>query len=645
MAAVTEWGTGIAVDASGDAFVSGFTDASNFPTTTGAFQTSLQSGCDPIFCGDGFVSKLNPTGSGLIYSTLLGGNGADIVSQVAIDEDGNAYLAGDTSSNNFPVTTDAFQSSYGGGCTNNPSTCLDGFVANLSADGTQLLYSTYFGGATGATGIGTMALDSESNFYISGQTGASDLPTTAGTYQPSGSLSAFVSKFALSNTGTGSNTPVEVTTGNPVVPSANLTFFFVSSRGVTTVITSSTGPALPPNYGYGSRPTQMDVNTTAQFSGAAALCFNYDTSNFADPSVIRLLHFVNGSWLDVTVSNDTSDGIICGSAGSFSPFTIAQGPSSAGQTLTNASVRTSLGIGTAPVGDTMIKSLNIKNTGHATLFVDAISSSNPAEFAATASPCPAGVAPLQTCMIPIDFSPVGVGPRSGTLTLTTNTGTGSQVVALSGNGTIDATVRPSTYSISYTRFGTKLPKIVTVFNRQTNSVALSKSVSGTNAADFAITGGTCGSTLAAKTACLIDVTYKPGILGAESAQLNLADKPDPLGPYAVSFNVAGTIPELVTPLNLSYGSVSQSSSKTLKEIIVNKSPFSISTSGSVSGPNAADFTIAGGTCTGTLAANSSCTIAVKFQPTSASAESATLAVNVPQDPTSPHNINLTGTGL
>ena len=248
-------------------------------------------------------------------------------------------------------------------------------------------------------------------------------------------------------------------------------------------------------------------------------------------------------------------------------------------------------------------------------------------------------------MIPINFSPVGVGARSATLTLTTNAGVGSQNVALVGTGSIDATVRPSTFSIYYTKFGSSVLKGVTVYNRQTNAVALNNYMSGPNASDFTITGGSCGSTLAAKTSCLVDVTYKPGILGAESAQLNVTDKPDSLGPYAVSFNVAGTIPELVTPLTLSYGTVSQASSRMLKAIVTNKSPFAISVSSSTSGPNGADFAITGGTCSGTLAANSSCTVAVTFKPTSAASESAMLAVAVPQDPSSPHNVNLIGTGM
>jgi len=289
--------------------------------------------------------------------------------------------------------------------------------------------------------------------------------------------------------------------------------------------------------------------------------------------------------------------------------------------------------------------LTIKNTGHLPLFVNGLSSSNPAEFAPTAGSCPGGgLAPSQTCAIPVQFTPLGVGARIATLTLSDNAGGGTQNVALSGSGTTDATVRPTNFSIYYTRFGTQAVRAVTVFNRQTNSVSLTKSMSGPNASDFAITGGTCGSSLAAKTSCSIIFTYKPGALSAESALLNVSDKPDRLSPYFVSFVVAGTIPETVTPLNLSYGSVSQTSSKTLTETEINKSPFPISTSSSTSGPNAADFTIVGGTCTGTLLANSSCTVKVKFKPTSANAESATLTVKVPQDPTSPRNINLTGTG-
>ena len=140
------------------------------------------------------------------------------------------------------------------------------------------------------------------------------------------------------------------------------------------------------------------------------------------------------------------------------------------------------------------------------------------------------------------------------------------------------------------------------------------------------------------------MTFTPGVLGSESATVTFSDSPDPLSPYNVTFTVAGTIPETVSPITLSYGTVSRTSSKLLKTTVTNKSPFTISIGSSVSGANPDDFTITGGTCGASLVGNTSCTIGVRFKPTTAAGESATLTVNVPQDPTSPRNVSLTGTG-
>jgi hypothetical protein len=115
----------------------------------------------------------------------------------------------------------------------------------------------------------------------------------------------------------------------------------------------------------------------------------------------------------------------------------------------------------------------------------------------------------------------------------------------------------------------------------------------------------------------------------------------------VALSTGPTIPETVAPTTLSYGNVSRSSSKILKTTVTNKSPFAISIGSAVSGVNAADFTISGGigSCGQSLAGNASCTISVKFKPTIVGAESATVAVSVPQDPTNPRNVNLTGNGF
>jgi hypothetical protein len=101
-------GDGIAVDAAGNAYVTGQTRSTDFPTTVGAFQRALQGPADA------FVTKLNPAGSGLVYSTYLGGGGFDAASGIAVDAGGNAYVTGLTYSTNFPTTAGAFQTTNAG---------------------------------------------------------------------------------------------------------------------------------------------------------------------------------------------------------------------------------------------------------------------------------------------------------------------------------------------------------------------------------------------------------------------------------------------------------------------------------------------------------------------------------------------------
>jgi streptogramin lyase/pimeloyl-ACP methyl ester carboxylesterase len=233
---------------------------------------------------------------------------------------------------------------------------------------------------------------------------------------------------------------------------------------------------------------------------------------------------------------------------------------------------------------------------------------------------------------------------TATATATTRT-TVTRTATATPTPAITMTVKPASFSIPDTKFGIKVVKTITVANKQAIAVSLGHSISGPNAADFTVTGGTCIATLAAKASCTILVTFKPGVLGSESATLTVSDSPDPHSPYNVAFTVAGTIPETVAPVTLSYGTVSRSSSKTLKTTVTNKSPFTISIGSAVSGANASDFTIAGGTCGSTLTGNLSCTVGVKFKPTTTTAESATLTVSIVQDPTGPHNVSMTGTGL
>jgi hypothetical protein len=244
----------------------------------------------------------------------------------------------------------------------------------------------------------------------------------------------------------------------------------------------------------------------------------------------------------------------------------------------------------------------------------------------------------------VAFTPNAVGAHNTSLTITDNAATSPQHVSLTGTGIAGMTTTSSSLTFGSVKFGSKGVRSFSVINHQTRTVTLSESFSGTNAADFSKTGGTCTTTLDAGKACSITVSFTPGVLGTESGTLSIFDSPDPLSPYTVALSAGPTVPETVAPLALAYGTVSRSSSKTLKTTVTNKSPFTISIGSAISGADAADFIITGGTCGPTLVGNSSCTIGVKFKPTTTAGEGATLIVTIPQDPSSPRNVTLAGTG-
>ena len=176
-------GHGIAVDADGNAYVTGQTNSTNFPTTAGAFQTSVGAGiCDPFMathCEDGFVTKLDSTGSALVYSTYLGGSGRELGYAIAVDKVGSAYVAGWSDSTDFPTTAGAFQPVSGGG--------TDVFVSKLNPTGSALVYSSYLGGTGNDSGnsVVSIAVDANGNAYVTGATESSDFPITPGAFQTS----------------------------------------------------------------------------------------------------------------------------------------------------------------------------------------------------------------------------------------------------------------------------------------------------------------------------------------------------------------------------------------------------------------------------------------------------------------------------
>ncbi len=181
----------VALDSLKNVYVVGGTDSTNFPTHN-PFQPANAGGQWEVF-----VAKLNAAGSALVYSTYFGGSGWDTSMSIAVDTSGNAYITGDTGSDDFP-TLNAYQPDHANWCNNTPyqSICTDTYVAKFSPSGTPL-YSTYLGGdGSGERGMG-IAVDSLGSAYVAGYTNSSDFPTM-NAYQPARPYiaSTFLSKFS-----------------------------------------------------------------------------------------------------------------------------------------------------------------------------------------------------------------------------------------------------------------------------------------------------------------------------------------------------------------------------------------------------------------------------------------------------------------
>jgi hypothetical protein len=180
---------GVGVDRWGQACLTGYTRSSDFPTVNALQENPGGESGD----FDAFVAKLNAEGNGLIYSTYLGGSDADSGRAIAVDPDGSAYIAGSTSSRDFPVVN-AYQPTFGG-------PMADAFVARLNADGSEYVYVTYLGGRLYDAAFG-IAADTDGNAFVVGTTSSPDFPTREAIYSEigggggeSGNFNAFLAKF------------------------------------------------------------------------------------------------------------------------------------------------------------------------------------------------------------------------------------------------------------------------------------------------------------------------------------------------------------------------------------------------------------------------------------------------------------------
>lgn len=216
---------GVAVDGTGNAYVAGFTTSVNFPTAN-ALQPANAGG------SDAFVAKLDPAGSALVYSTYLGGSGSDAANGIATDSAGRAHVAGDTSSANFP-TAAPIQAAHGGGG--------DAFVTKLTAAGTALVYSTYFGGSLMDRGF-AVAAGNAGDAYLAGFTLSDDFPAAnAIQADAAGSGDAYVAKLVDS-----ADLAIVKTANGAFMAGHNGTFdIAVTNTGVTDALAVVVTDTLP----------------------------------------------------------------------------------------------------------------------------------------------------------------------------------------------------------------------------------------------------------------------------------------------------------------------------------------------------------------------------------------------------------------
>ncbi len=489
----------IAVDEAGAAYVTGGTDSKDFPITSGAFRSVPSPGTTKAF-----IFKVNPVGSTLEFSTLLGGQQEDEGKSIALDTTRHVYVAGRTSSSLFPTTADAFQNRLTGKSA--------GFLSRLDSSGAKLEYSTFFGGS-GSDVATAVALDSAGNIYLAGSTDSIDFPLLKPLQKNlTGERNAFVAKFGAAPSGAEQVGNSPASTAAPIVKlSATLLQFLNQKPG-----TSSASQTV-----------------TLTNSGTASLT-----------SIVVGVAGTNAADFSVTTTPPTNCGGIL-AAGATCTLTVTFKPAVTGVRVASVNIADnasnspqSVGLtGNPPIASISTNSLKfasqpegrlspyqtveLKNGSlYSSLVVSGISlsGSNYQE----ANNCPTSLTVSASCTVTVAFMPATTGTLAADLIFSDNSLNNSasvQTLALSGAATGAPVASLSTTSVN---FGTipqgtdSAPKAVTLTNTGVSSLTISN-VYVTAADSFILSNGSgsCSTTTSLKpgASCTMSITFysNPGI--------------------------------------------------------------------------------------------------------------------------------------
>jgi len=424
-----DFAQGIAVDAEGNAVVTGATTSTDFPT-----RHALR----PEFSGgtaDGFVAKLDASGAQLAFSTYLGGSGDDFGTGLALDPSGGIYVTGYSNSLDLPVAN-ALQPAYAGGtcgALTNTFPCFDGFVGKLAADGSRFEYLTYLGG-TGGDYANAIAVDAAGSAYVTGMTTSEDFPVTYRAFEIAGggtNADAFVAKLDPS----GASLVYSTYLGGTGAESGNA------------IAVDAVGRAFVAGYAYGAGFPLVDPiqATNAGFYDAFLAVLNEDGTGLdfstylggagnEKARALALDPYGNALVTGETFSSDfptTPQALQPAYAGgSFDAFVARIATGDAPSPLLSSS---SLAFGHQLVGtESSPQDLTLSNIGSVTLELSGISVQG--DFTATHN-CQGSLGPGASCSIHLTFAPASIGDRSGTLVIANRLPEETRTASLLGTGT------------------------------------------------------------------------------------------------------------------------------------------------------------------------------------------------------------------
>ena len=639
------WSSGIAADSSGNAYLIGYTQSTDFPTVN-----PLQASNKSPSSGNGFVAKLNPSGSTLIYSTYLGGSGGDSASGIALDSAGNAYVTGYTQSADFP-TVNPLQATLNGSS--------NAFVAELNPAGSALVYSTFLGGSGEDTGT-AIAVDSSGSAYATGFTNSTNFPTvnplqTTNKAAAAGNTTAFVAELNPAGTALVYSTYL----GGSVQDQASGVAVDTSGNAYVVGNTSSK-----------DFPTVNPVQVTNNSAGSGSLGLAPATAFVAElneaGSALIYSTYLGGSVQDQAnaVAVDTSGNAhITGYTASLDFPTVnplqpanknAQ-PSgstafvaelSAGPAPALSFFPSVLNFGVVPVNTTSAQQIvTVTNLGNAPLTITGITASGEFAVVTTGSSCLYAVqtvAPGANCTVAVTFTPTAPAIRTGVLAVTDNASGSPQTLQLTGNGPISAAViSPSRLEFSGTVGLPSFPATVTLTNRAPVVLTVGSVTVPDDPGEWPQTNN-CLPSVGPNASCTINVAFQPTVDGPHEGMLTVTDDASN-SPQTVALigHVFSEGPPSLSPTSLTFGDQAVGTMSAAQTImLVNPGGYGVpafSISGDFQQDNSCDNAMS--------LLGASCPITVWFTPTTAGTRTGTLTVTYAPPYPLTLTASLTGIGV